>query len=290
MKDKFNALTPLVQLLIIIGTGLIFLLFFSLLFSLIGKILIPDYFSLKSEEQITLYPHVFLIINQLPFQLGFLLIPGLFYFFWTKNNLIKSYSSKILLLSSIFFIASLFTIPLLTEINLNFLKWIKLDTYIIEKQAASEEMMKNIIGEYKSTSFYVAISIVGLITGIAEELAFRGFLFKYLLKNSQKLVYSIIVSAGVFAILHFNALQILPIFLFGVVFALIYYVFGRLWLTILFHSLNNSLNVYWIATDSFPRWLTNIELLIGLPSLLILILLIFLFYRKAKLDFGDRIK
>src|SRR5690554_310670 len=130
------------------------------------------------------------------------------------------------------------------------------------------------------TSFIIAVLIIGVITGIAEELAFRRFLFHHILKNNKKVMPSILISAVVFAVLHFNYIQIIPLLVFGVALGLMYYVSGSIIPGIVVHALNNILNVYWLSEDTFPTWMMEIDLKITIPSTLLLMGLIFYSIRK----------
>src|SRR5690554_7401774 len=113
-------------------------------------------------------------------------------------------------------------------------------------------MLKSLVGPVGSTSFIIAVLIIGVITGIAEELAFRRFLFHHILKNNKKVMPCILISAVVFAVLHFNYIQIIPLLVFGVALGLMYYVSGSIIPGIVVHALNNILNVYWLSEDTFP--------------------------------------
>lgn len=133
-----------------------------------------------------------------------------------------------------------------------------------------------------SSTFYVAVLIIGLITGVAEELVFRRFLFHHMYKNSGKLMLSLASSAFIFALLHFNYLQILPLFIFGIVLAMMYYVSGSIWPGIIAHSLNNIVNLYWLANNDLPQWITHIDLKVTIPSTILLMGLIFYYFKRIK--------
>src|SRR5690554_8079920 len=76
---------------------------------------------------------------------------------------------------------------------------------------------------------------------------------------------SILISAVVFAVLHFNYIQIIPLLVFGVALGLMYYVSGSIIPGIVVHALNNILNVYWLSEDTFPTWMMEIDLKITIP-------------------------
>lgn len=95
------------------------------------------------------------------------------------------------------------------------------------------------------------ISIVG--AGLIEEVIFRGILVSHLMKildSKYKIYITAILSAGVFALLHFinydgsnlaiTTVQVISAFSF-ILLAAVYLRTGNLWLTILIHFLNNFL-------------------------------------------------
>jgi membrane protease YdiL (CAAX protease family) len=147
---------------------------------------------------------------------------------------------------------------------------------VIEKEN-SDQLIHNLI--QPKHGYYFGIFTIGIVTGIAEEFAFRAFLFHHLIKHTKRIWISILLSSFLFAILHFNFLQIIPLFLFGIILAIVYFVTNKLWIPILLHSTNNILNVYWMRTNTFPDWMENIQLEIIIPSTLLLMGLLY-YYRK----------
>ncbi|MFQ5578628.1 MAG: lysostaphin resistance A-like protein [Anaerolineae bacterium] len=79
-----------------------------------------------------------------------------------------------------------------------------------------------------------------VIAPLAEELFFRGFLFAGLRRRFgwQR---GMVISAALFALLHFTPTAILPIFILGCIFAFLYQRSASLWPSILMHMLTNSL-------------------------------------------------
>lgn len=86
----------------------------------------------------------------------------------------------------------------------------------------------------------LAIAIIG---PVLEEVLFRGAITKALLQQYSP-TKAILISALIFGIFHINPAQILPAFLFGLLFAWTYYKTASLIPCILMHILNNSLSVY----------------------------------------------
>lgn len=85
--------------------------------------------------------------------------------------------------------------------------------------------------------------LLALVPAITEEFLFRGVLQRLLMDNFKSPWIGIIGSALVFALLHFSVYEFIPIFLAGLLFALVYYYSRSLKLTILMHFINNGMQV-----------------------------------------------
>ncbi len=90
--------------------------------------------------------------------------------------------------------------------------------------------------------------LVGVMAPIAEEFFFRGFLFRAL-RNGLGLWAAAVVSGILFGALHIDSgsaerlLQVVPLAILGVSFALLYAWTGTLYATIALHATNNSIAV-----------------------------------------------
>lgn len=79
-----------------------------------------------------------------------------------------------------------------------------------------------------------------VIAPVVEEIFFRGFVFAGLRPRYgwQK---AAVISAVLFALLHFTLTAILPIFILGLIFAYLYQISESIWPPILMHMLTNAL-------------------------------------------------
>ncbi len=87
---------------------------------------------------------------------------------------------------------------------------------------------------------YAALSVIalGVITPIAEEIFFRGFVVRGL-ANRWGMPAAVVGSAAVFALLHFQPGVILPVFVTGTLLAALYWYTGSIWPGILVHAGQN---------------------------------------------------
>ena len=83
---------------------------------------------------------------------------------------------------------------------------------------------------------------VGIVAPIAEELIFRGLIFRRLL-DDMRLGWAVGISAFLFGVYHGNVLQFLYAGVLGACFAYCYYRLGSLWAPILLHIGANSWSV-----------------------------------------------
>lgn len=77
--------------------------------------------------------------------------------------------------------------------------------------------------------------LVGLVAPVVEELFFRGLLLRSLSKKGLPAWSAVLISAGVFASLHFQVLQFPGLFVFGIVLAVMAVASGRLGWSVFAH-------------------------------------------------------
>jgi membrane protease YdiL (CAAX protease family) len=96
---------------------------------------------------------------------------------------------------------------------------------------------------FENTAFPLLLLFGGaIIAPFVEEVFFRGFVFTGLRRkwSWQK---AAVVSAGLFAMVHFIPTSILPIFILGLIFALLYQISNSIWPAILMHMLTNTVGL-----------------------------------------------
>lgn len=284
MKEKFNSISPFLQSILLFIIGIVSFLILSMLVSVVIGAIYPEMPTEDFMVQMNSYPIQYMLIQFLPVQLGLLLTPGLIYLRLSKksSDLISNKGKGFVVWAFLLFIAVFLLLPLFGEINAVVTKLIGAYESLTSHKAIADGQLALIIGKVGSSTFYVAILIIGVVTGISEELIFRRFLFHHMYKNTGKLLLSLSASALIFALLHFNYLQILPLFIFGTVLAMMYYVSGSVWPGIIAHSLNNIINLYWLANNDLPHWMTNIDLKITIPSTIMLMGLIVYYFKRVK--------
>lgn len=105
--------------------------------------------------------------------------------------------------------------------------------------------------------FVSAFIVVGICPAIAEEFAFRGFLFGTL-KDKYKPWIAIVGSAVLFGAYHMNLLQFVGGTMMGIGLAYVAYKSGSIWVGALMHFINNGLSVIFQYN---PELVTKIPIL-----------------------------
>ena len=86
---------------------------------------------------------------------------------------------------------------------------------------------------------------------LVEEIIFRRFVFRAFLRGLPKApAFACLLSGTVFAVVHGNLAATLPLIFLGFLFAWVYFRTGRIWTTMLIHSLFNATTV--VAMLVFP--------------------------------------
>ena len=86
------------------------------------------------------------------------------------------------------------------------------------------------------------VLLLGVLTGLSEEMLFRGALQGTLIE-SRNVHFSIWLTAFVFSVLHFQFFGFVPRMLLGAIFGYLLVWTGSLWVPVIAHALNNSVVV-----------------------------------------------
>lgn len=124
-------------------------------------------------------------------------------------------------------------------------------------ESAAGSMVDSLLGGVGVGDLLISILIMGVLTGISEELFFRGALQSILMRMFSNKHVAIWVAAIVFSTIHMQFFGFVPRMLLGAFFGYIYWWSGSIWLSVVAHAFNNSLVVLtmWLAQrgyDSVP--------------------------------------
>lgn len=110
-----------------------------------------------------------------------------------------------------------------------------------EENAASS--IKMLLGGGSVADLVLSVMIVGLLSGLSEELFFRGMLQKLLITRPMNAHLAIWTTAIVFSAIHLQFYGFFPRLLLGAFFGYLVWWSGCLWLPIIAHAFNNTLVV-----------------------------------------------
>lgn len=110
-------------------------------------------------------------------------------------------------------------------------------------EESSRRQINILLGEPTFGGLILSILIVGVLTGLGEELFFRGALQNILRTRPMNPHCAIWITAIIFSALHFQFYGFIPRILIGAFFGYLVLWSGSIWLPIFAHALNNTLVV-----------------------------------------------
>jgi len=115
--------------------------------------------------------------------------------------------------------------------------------YILILQQFDKQPQPDLIPLFKELNLPFAIALIftgGIIAPIVEEVYFRGFLFSAF-KSKFNWKYAALISSIIFSFSHILPTSLLPIFVLGLAFAVIYQKTNSIYPSVIIHSANNLL-------------------------------------------------
>ena len=92
--------------------------------------------------------------------------------------------------------------------------------------------------------FVPSLLVIGIMPAIAEEAAFRGFLYGTLKNKKIPIFATCVITAIVFAAYHMNLMQFIYVTVMGLIMSYMIYNSKSIFVTVLFHLINNSFSVF----------------------------------------------
>ena len=109
-----------------------------------------------------------------------------------------------------------------------------------EVKQASIVAMSEILRYDGFMQWLVSIAVVAVVPAVCEELFFRGALLTALRRSSLgSSHFAVLFSSLIFSAVHVDAEGFIARFILGALLGLVYVLTGRLWLSVLFHAVNN---------------------------------------------------
>ena len=223
-------------------------------------------------------------------QIGTFFIPALvFCYFFSKSFLdyltLHSLKKSLVLIVPASFVIMYFSSILMLEINQK-IDFSFLGDEILASFNENQELLEKIHYSFIGISYSNlagCILVMAVVPAICEELVFRGILQQLLSKWFNNIHLGIVFSAVIFAVLHFQFLNLLALLFIGIFLGYIVCITNNLWTSIILHFLYNLISVFTIFlekksgfnlqhfTERTPNYIFSI---VGLVSLLCLIALL----------------
>ncbi|HCD67363.1 MAG TPA: hypothetical protein DEQ56_02695 [Bacteroidetes bacterium] len=170
----------------------------------------------------------------------------------------------------------------LLELNMaiDLSKWPDLKNWIDTQDSASNQTYEAMVGNRGFFSFITSLVFMALIPAIAEEIFFRGFLMNIFNGIFKNMHVSILVTALLFSVIHFQLLKVIPMFFLATVFGYAVYWTGSLWASIIAHFVNNAIAVimlYFYAEGDYGKVLEQGESLPLTATVLMAVIVVTIF-------------
>lgn len=140
----------------------------------------------------------------------------------------------------------------------------------------------------------VNVLIVGLFTGLAEEMFFRAGIQRMMMTSLISPTVAIWSAAAIFSFVHFQFFGFVPRLLLGAMFGYVYWRTRSIWAPALLHGINNSIVVVteWLnrrngTSFDFEQYITNTS---GIPWWFIfstLLTILFIIYSNRRILHGS---
>lgn len=306
LQDKSNGMKLMLFVILIVISFVLCQLFIVAL-SLIGVIPIDIFLGTSTKNQNDI---LFLKVIQLISFLFLFIIPSVvFSYLEHKKNIFKrmgftnfgspkmklhsriSYIVKmILLISAMTFCIQPF-IYYTYELNTYFITFLDQSYpdyfsgvigYMRDIEESTEYLMTDFLKMPTIFDLTFNLFLIAIIPAIAEEMLFRGVLqqkLKAILKNHH---IAIIITALIFSAIHMQFFGFLPRFFLGILLGYLFYYSGNLWMSVLFHFLNNAIIILVYFAFNSDNLITSINLeinnIVGFSGLLSACIVLILLY------------
>lgn len=207
--------------------------------------------------------------------------PAEFFYFNRKS------SFKIILYVSLLAFFGLALSDLLSFIN----EQIPLSAAAYEAYKAKEvQYMEQVfkIADFSSVGYILlSLFILAVLPGFFEELLFRGALQPILIGWTKSAFWGIFITALLFSLLHISYFGFLPRLFLGMVLGYIFYYTKNLWMSVLYHFLNNAFAVasFYLYSRKgeldFEKATEHLPLYVSIGGSVLFCSIFYLFYKES---------
>lgn len=123
------------------------------------------------------------------------------------------------------------------------------EQWMREMEEASARVTRIVLSGHSAADLITGILVIGVLTGLGEELLFRGTMQRILTRDTRLGIWAIWITAAIFSAVHLQFFGFFPRLLLGAFFGYLIYSTGSIWPGVFAHALNNSLVVYSAWSD-----------------------------------------
>lgn len=164
------------------------------------------------------------------------------------------------------------------------LTYMKTNTALMELLSIEEKILDTTEGVrvMVSGNIFMVILVIGILTPVFEEILYRGVIFTRLIEDIS-IRGAIIAQAIIFGLSHFNVIQGLYTFAFGLILVLCYHWLKSMWVPIIIHSSFNLTNI--IVKLTLPPIPSELTVVLPLIMITLAFVTITLYYmNKGKME------
>ncbi len=114
---------------------------------------------------------------------------------------------------------------------------------LVNTEAATEGLVEGLLVMQSPWELLFSLLVMSVVPAIGEEMVFRGFVQRHLIRLTSRPALGIGLTALLFSLAHFQIQRFLAILILGVVLGLLFYWTKNLWIPIAAHFLNNGAQV-----------------------------------------------
>lgn len=118
-----------------------------------------------------------------------------------------------------------------------------IELWMVEMEEVNAEVTRKVLSGSSVADLISGVLVVGVLTGLGEELLFRGTLQQAMTRDTRLGVWSIWITVAVFSAVHLQFFGFFPRLLLGAFFGYLIYFTRSIWPGVFAHALNNSIVV-----------------------------------------------
>ena len=146
-----------------------------------------------------------------------------------------------------------FVIPVIALLGIPLMEWLTQMSFhffenngfyeVLEEEARRQDAMIPLFKHTSPLQRSLSLLAFAVVPAIGEEFIYRGLLLTRLLQSTRNIHFSVIISALIFAAVHWQPINLLSIAFMGCALGYLYVYSRNIWVSILLHFLINALQI-----------------------------------------------